>query len=381
MTHRSSLSLVIPCLNEAQTLPAVLTRIQEVRTAALADRTTEVIVVDNGSTDGSDRIASEHGARVIPCSIRGYGAALREGIRVAQGEFVVYADADNTYDFRETPKLVTALDNDADLVLGSRLSGTIFPGAMPALHRYVGTPFLSFLINLLYGHGRHQRITDCNSGFRGVRRTAFLDWDVRSTGMEFASEMLVKALTQNARIVEVPISLAPDTRDRTPHLKTWRDGMRHLLQILLGSPAFFSTIGTTIFSISWTLTLLSLFAGPRMVGPVSILGLHTMMFALLGTIVGLTIWATGLFLAARHPKPAGLYDRVLRLREDILFWASIALGIVFFGALFWILGDWMQQGFRSLALERQTLALITVASNSLLLLSQVVAAHMIKRAG
>lgn len=382
-----SISFVIPCLNEQATLPLVLDTVNHVSTTALGDREIEVVVSDNGSTDDSVNIALAHGARVVRCAERGYGAALRCGIRHARHAVIVFADADNTYDFSETPRLVAELEaNDRDLVIGSRLGGNIRPGAMPVLHRRLGTPVLNFFINLLYAHGG-TKVTDCNSGFRCFKRDAFRRWAVESTGMEFASEMLVKALKAGARIAHVPITLRPDRRERVPHLRTWRDGMRHLLQIFLGSPEFFATLGLTLLAASWLVLMISLWAGPFRLGFASIGGLHSMMFALLGSCFGLQMWGLGLVLAARTGVGGrlrtGLGRRLLRrilgLREDHLFWWSLVFALASIAMFLHVVLRWAANGFMFLTLEKETLAAAAFGANGLLIVTHVITAHMLKR--
>jgi|GEM_PF-342975 len=238
-------SVVIPCLNEARTLDSV---IRDAREAFLrSEYSAEVIVADNGSSDGSQDIARRAGARVVHVETRGYGAALQGGFSAAAGRILVFADADQTYDLTEAPALVSRLETEqADMAVGSRIRGVIEPGAMPWLHRFLGTPVLTGLINRLYS----ARLTDCNSGFRAFPKDRLPLWNPRATGMEFASELLTNALKHGARIVEEPIRLRKDTRDREPHLKTWRDGMRHLLLILAGAPRFFYTAGCFFLWIS-----------------------------------------------------------------------------------------------------------------------------------
>lgn len=374
----NSVSFVVPCLNEEHTLPLVLEKIRGVCTKELSRRMTEIIVSDNGSTDRSREIAREYGARVVECRERGYGAALQFGIRNAVHDIIVFADADNTYDFRESPRLVEELERGYDLIIGSRLKGNVHAGAMPFLHRYVGTPVLNLLLNSLYSRGR-TKISDCNSGFRCFRRDSFLAWNVKSLGMEFASEMLVRALKSGARISEVPISLFPDSRDRTPHLKRWRDGMRHLLQILLESPNIFHHVGSLIYMMSWLTIIVGVVAGPVQLGGVSVFGIHTMMFGLLGSLFGLGIWGIGLFLAARQETSVRAYRYVLGMAEDRVFWYSVVfvgISVALFG---WIAIEWARHGFRELGLEKETLALIAFGSNGISLVSSVITGHLIKR--
>src|SRR5439155_4509397 len=240
-SHEPGVTVVIPCLNEHLTIAEAVVQAK----AAFANwpEGVEVVVADNGSTDGSAELARAMGARVVAALERGYGAALQTGFAAARTAYIVYADADLTYDFSEGPRLVTALrDSKADMVVGTRLQGHIEPGAMPGLHRYLGTPILTAMINLLFG----SKLTDCNSGFRAFRRDRLTAWNVSSPGMEFASELLVNALCAGAKIVEVPITLRCDQRNRQPHLQTWRDGMRHLLTILARAPWLFLHGGLAI---------------------------------------------------------------------------------------------------------------------------------------
>jgi glycosyltransferase involved in cell wall biosynthesis len=192
----------------------------------------EVVVADNGSTDGSQRLAEDAGARVVPVSEKGYGNALMGGILAARGEYVIMGDADDSYDFSNLMPFVTELRNGADLVMGNRFKGGIAPGAMPPLHRYLGNPVLSFAGRLFFP----SRVGDFHCGLRGFRRESAIALGLQATGMEFASEMVVKATLANQQITEVPTTLAKDGRSRPPHLNTWRDGWRHLRFLLLFCP-------------------------------------------------------------------------------------------------------------------------------------------------
>ena len=375
---KKSVSFVVPCLNEQETLPDVLTKIKKVCLAEFEARQTEVIVCDNGSTDNSVKIAQEYGAKVVHCAEKGYGAALLSGIENATGEIVVFADADNTYDFLETPLLIRELEKGFDLVIGSRLEGNIHPGAMPFLHRHLGTPILNFFINLLYARGTN-KITDCNSGFRCFKRDSFLPWGIKSKGMEFASEMLVKALKSNARISHVAISLYPDAGKRAPHLKRWRDGMRHMLQIFLDSPKFFFAAGFAVFCISWLVLVTGLCFGPVSIGFASIFGLHSMMFGLLGSFFGIIIWAVGLFLAVKIETDIKTYRYLINLSEDKLFWCSVILVLVSFALFLAIVIYWVIRGFHFIAIEKETMVIVTFASNGMLLVFNVVTVHLLKR--
>jgi glycosyltransferase involved in cell wall biosynthesis len=219
-------SVVLPCLDEARTLERCIVTARH----ALAEMraTGEIIVADNGSTDASVEIAGRDGARVVHVLPKGYGAALQAGIAAARGVWVVIGDADDSYDLGHLPRLIEELSRGYDLVIGNRFAGGIQPGAMPALHRYVGNPVLSGIARALFGCP----CGDVHSGLRAFSRDAILKLDLRTTGMEFASEMVVKATVRGLRIAEVPTTLVPDGRGRPSHLRTWRDGWRHL-QFLL----------------------------------------------------------------------------------------------------------------------------------------------------
>lgn len=282
-------SVVMPCLNEARTVG----RCVDKAIAALKDLGVhaEVVVADNGSTDGSQEIAREHGARVVSVSRRGYGHALREGIGAARGRFIIMGDADDSYDFTALEPFVAQLRAGYDLVMGNRFKGGIRPGAMPWHHRYIGNPVLTGILNLLF----RSPIGDAHCGLRGFRKDSCSKLRLAAPGMEFASEMVVKASLGRQKITEVPIVLHPDGRDRPPHLRSFRDGWRHLKFMLLCTPTFLFIVPGLI------LTLLGLAATPIVImagmgaytgplGPnfmytaslVSISGFHLLVFGLLG---------------------------------------------------------------------------------------------------
>jgi glycosyltransferase involved in cell wall biosynthesis len=223
-------SFVLPCLNEAKTIEACIREIQ----ACIAEHrlAAEIVVADNGSSDGSDRLAAAAGARVIHVPQRGYGSALMAGFEAARGRFLVMGDADLSYDFREAPRLLEKLRAGADLAMGSRFAGRIEPGAMPFLHRYLGNPVLSFAGRRIF----RVPVSDFHCGLRALTREAYQAMRLRTTGMEFASEIVVKAGVRRLRIAEAPVTLRPDGRGRPPHLRTWRDGWRHLRFLLTLSP-------------------------------------------------------------------------------------------------------------------------------------------------
>jgi glycosyltransferase involved in cell wall biosynthesis len=225
------LTIVIPCLNEAATLPAVVEKgLSAIRRLGLRG---EVLVSDNGSTDGSPQLAERLGARVVHAPARGYGNALRYGMANARGRWLIMGDADDTYHFGEIDPFIAELRAGADFVMGTRLPpGRMMPGANPPLNRYLGTPVLTFVLNRLFG----TRIHDTNCGMRALTRACFDRLELQAEGMEFASEMVIKAGLHAVRMAEVPVTLYPDRRDRRPHLRRWRDGWRHLEFMLLHAP-------------------------------------------------------------------------------------------------------------------------------------------------
>ena len=220
------ISVILPCLNEEESLPFVLEQIRE--TLSALPHTFEIIVADNNSTDGSVQIAEKYGARIIHVSKKGYGSTLSAGIRAAQGNYIIFADADGSYDFTYIPTCLTYLMEGYDMVSGSRLRGTIEQDAMPPLHRYIGTPLLTFLINTFFG----TNITDSNSGLKGLTKKVATQMIFKSEGMEFISEIVLQAALHKFTIKEFPIHFYKDKRTRKPHLRTWRDGLRNLSLIL-----------------------------------------------------------------------------------------------------------------------------------------------------
>jgi glycosyltransferase involved in cell wall biosynthesis len=273
------LTVVMPCLNEAETLAVCVDKAM----AALRDNgiAGEVVVADNGSTDGSQQIALEHGARVVPVPVRGYGAALNAGILAAQGKYVLMADADDSYNFAHIPRFLGALRNGADLVMGNRFAGGIMPGAMPFLHKYLGNPVLSWMGRTLF----HTPVGDFHCGMRAFSKSSYESLALRTTGMEFASEMVVKASLQKQNIVEVPTTLKKDGRSRPPHLKTWRDGWRHFRFLLMYSPRWlFLFPGITLMLGGFGL-MAWLLPAERPLGHVN-LGVDTLAYAAAAILLG-----------------------------------------------------------------------------------------------
>jgi glycosyltransferase involved in cell wall biosynthesis len=265
-------SVVMPCLNEAETLTACIRKAHDaIEKGGLS---AEIIVADNGSTDGSPVVARELGARVVPVARKGYGSALIGGIDAARGSLVVIGDADDSYDFTAIGPLVDRLREGYDLVVGNRFLGGIEPGAMPWLHRWIGNPVLTLISRLFF----HTPVGDMHCGLRAFRKDAYDSMRLRATGMEFASEMVIKASLKGMRIAEVPVTLRPDGRSRPPHLRTWRDGWRHLRFMLLFSPRWlFLYPGLALFAVGVILSSV-LITGPLRVGGVT-LDIHTLLVA------------------------------------------------------------------------------------------------------
>jgi len=341
------LTIVLPCLNEARTVAACVRKAIEVcREAGLS---AEVLVADNGSTDGSQQLSREAGARVVDVPERGYGSALRAGIAAARGPLIVMGDSDDSYEFRDIPAFVARLRLGDDLVMGSRFRGGIEPGAMPFLHRWLGNPVLTWVLNLFFGAG----ISDAHCGMRGFSRAAIEKLDLRSSGMEFASEMIVRAAQEKLRIGEVPTTLRKDGRDRKPHLNTWSDGWRHLRFLLLFSPLWlFLVPGLVLGGFGLLLTTLVALTS------LSILGhrLNTH-FALLGSalaIIGLQISTLGLYAKAvfvldRIGRSEAMQRFLERFRLETALLAGGALVLLGVGIDGFILRSWI--GTRGGALE------------------------------
>ena len=348
-------SVVIPCLNEANSLAFCVDKaVKAMRKAGLAG---EVVVADNGSTDGSVEIAEQHGARVIRVAERGYGAALKAGIAATRGPFIIMGDADDSYDFTEVPRFVEKLREGFDVVMGNRFRGGIQPGAMPSLHKYFGNPGLTALLNLLF----HVGIGDSYCGMRGFTRALYDRLDVRSAGMEFALEMIIKSAQIGARITEIPIILWPDKRGRAPHLRSFRDGWRSLRFMLLYAPnwLFFlpgsSLIAAGLAIVFWLLP------GPRIVTPRVTLDIHTMIFGVIFTLLGMQILSIGAF--AKVFSYAERFDRGNVSLKRVLRRVTLESGLLLGGALLlagfagcaWITWQWAASGFGPLYAVRQVL--------------------------
>src|SRR5262245_32838053 len=273
------LSVVMPCLNEAETLPGCVEKARRFLEENGIDG--EIVVADNGSTDGSRAIAERLPVRLVTAEQRGYGSALMEGVLAARGRFIVLGDADGSYDFSALTPFVAKLREGYDLVMGNRFKGGIKPGAMPALHRYLGNPVLSAIGRLLF----RSPCGDFHCGLRAFSRDAALRMNLQTSGMEFASEMVLKATLLDMRIAEVPIVPWPDGRGRPSHLRSWRDGWRHLRFMLLYSPEWlFLYPGLVLMAIGLAFGVW-LLPGPRRVGT-AVLDVHTLLYAAIMAMLG-----------------------------------------------------------------------------------------------
>ncbi|MDB5589158.1 MAG: glycosyltransferase family 2 protein [Devosia sp.] len=347
MSDALELTILMPCLNEAETLAACIAKARSFLTrAGIAG---EIVIADNGSTDGSQAIATASGARLIAVPEKGYGAALAGGIDAARGRFVIMADADDSYDFANLDLFVAALRDGADLVMGNRFAGGIAPGAMPWHHRQIGNPALSFVGRLFF----HTPVNDFHCGLRGFSRAAILALNLRTTGMEFASEMVVKATLANLDVREVPTTLSKDGRSRAPHLRSFRDGWRHLRFLLLFSPRWLFLYPGMVLLLIGLVGGAALLPGPMHIGGV-VLGIHTFLVAALCVIVGVQSIAFAIIgrrFASRYGfiPPSDTYDRILEAitLERILLLSAILMltGVV---ALGWGLSEWAQRGFGDL---------------------------------
>ena len=299
-------SIVMPCLNEAETLATCIGKAQLAIERGRLDA--EIIVADNGSTDGSQLIARELRARVVDVPRTGYGSALLGGITAARGKFVVMGDADDSYDFTAIAPLVEKLRGGDDLVMGNRFRGGIDEGAMTWSHRWVGNPLLTRLSRLFF----HTPVGDMHCGLRAFRKDAIDSLRLRATGMEFASEMVIKASLRRMKIAEVPVTLSPDGRSRPPHLRTWRDGWRHLRFMLLFSPRWLFLYPGLALLGGGALAGAILETGPKHLGSVN-LDIHTLLLAGFACLIGfqLVVFAvfTKVFAMERgfHPRTASYY--------------------------------------------------------------------------
>ncbi len=322
------LSIVMPCLNEAETLEQCIHKAR--RSLQEGQIVGEIIVADNGSTDGSQAITERNGVRLVSVARKGYGAALQAGIAASHGKYVIMADSDNSYDLAHIQPFIEKLRAGYQFVSGTRINGQIMPGAMPWLHRWVGNPALTGLGNLLFG----TRLSDYHCGMRGFDRAAVESLNLCTPGMEFATEMIAKAALHKMSIVEVPITYHPDGRSRLPHLRTWQDGWRHLRFMLLLSPAWVFLYPGLALVILGTLGTILLLPGTLFIGQIG-LDVHTLLVSGIALIIGvqiLTFWLCARLFASTIgllPLPRALFP--------IVKGAPLGTGLVLGGLLF-ILG-------------------------------------------
>ncbi len=350
MNEQYELTILMPCLNEAETLAACINKANTYLKESGVHG--EVVVADNGSTDGSQKIAEEHGARVVNVPEKGYGAALIGGCNGARGKYGLMGDADDSYDFLHLAPFVEKLREGYDLVMGNRFKGGIEPGAMPPLHRYLGNPVLSFIARLFFPC----KIGDYHCGLRGYNRESILKLGLVTTGMEYASEMVVKATLNHLKIAEVPTTLKKDGRSHAPHLRSWSDGWRHLKFLLMHSPNWlFMYPGLILFFLGLALTVV-LSLGNIQIGSVG-LGVHTLMYAAAAMMVGFNLVMFSLFVRS-YASVTGFIPTESRLDKWLeetstekgvllgifLFLAGIAVTIVAFCI-------WGKTGFGGLSPE------------------------------
>jgi hypothetical protein len=355
------LTIVMPCLNEAETVATCVGKAMGFLAESGIDG--EVIVADNGSTDGSQRLATGAGARVVAIKDKGYGNALMGGIAAARGKYVIMGDADDSYDFTSLMPFVTELRKGYDLVMGNRFKGGIEPGAMPKLHKYLGNPVLSFIGRLFFPSA----IGDFHCGLRGFSKEGALALGLQATGMEFASEMVVKATLWGQKITEVPTTLKKDGRSRPPHLRSWRDGWRHLRFLLLFSPRWlFFVPGLALF-------VLGLIAGAVIeAGPVSIgsvtFDVDTLVAASAMVVIGfqgVLFWLfTRVYAGAEGflPNEPGVQRLLGRLSLERGLLLGLAIGLAGLGGLIFSIVNWGGSGFHNLNYEHALRSVIPSAT-------------------
>jgi glycosyltransferase involved in cell wall biosynthesis len=333
------LTILMPCLNEAETVGICVDKALAFLRRAGVDG--EVLIADNGSSDGSLAVAESRGARVVPVRERGYGAALSGGIASARGRYIVMGDADDSYDFSRLDGFLDELRNGADLVMGNRFKGGIRPRAMPALHRWLGNPLLSYIGRRLF----RIQVNDFHCGLRGANTQSIRALNLRTPGMEFASEMVVRAALEDLKVVEVPTSLWPDGRSRPPHLRTWRDGWRHLKFLLTYSPRWlFLYPGIGFLALGLIITAL-LFPGPLRLGEISLEN-KTFMAGCLCLLVGVQSIAFSLLVRRyasrqgylpRHRRYANFLDRLTMERLAVV---ALILFLIGAGGVAWCFFKW-----------------------------------------
>lgn len=341
------LTILMPCLNEAETLAICIEKaLGFLRRSGISG---EVLIADNGSSDGSQEIAARLGARVTHVPEKGYGAALIAGIAAARGRYVIMGDSDDSYDFSVLDPFIAKLRDGFDLVMGNRFKGGIAPGAMPPLHRYLGNPVLSTIGRIFFA----SPIRDFHCGLRGFSRDAMAALELRAPGMEFASEMVVKATMRGLRIAEVPTTLSPDGRSRPPHLRSWRDGWRHLRFLLIFCPRWlFFYPGALLFALG-ALVMALLLPGPVSLGAVT-LDVHSLLYASGAVVMGFQAMQFWVF-ARLYGAVTGLLPEAERLNRALSRF-GLEAALLLAGAIFllglalggWSLAQWGARDFGTL---------------------------------
>jgi glycosyltransferase involved in cell wall biosynthesis len=364
------LTVVMPCLNEAETVARCVAK--AVRFIADNGISGEVVVADNGSTDGSQQLAEQAGARVVQVKDKGYGNALMGGIVAARGKYVIMGDSDDSYDFSNLMPFVTELRGGADLVMGNRFKGGIEPGAMPTKHRYLGNPVLSFIGRLFF----HSPIGDFHCGLRGFSRESALRLGLQATGMEFASEMVVKATLAHQKITEVPTTLSKDGRSHPPHLRSWRDGWRHLRFLLLFSPRWLFFLPGLVLFLAGLVIGAVIAAGPLKIGGVTF-DVDTLVAASAMVVIGFQAVLFWLFTQVyagsegflpEEPKVQRLLGN-LSLERGLLLGAAI--GMAGLAGLIFSLTYWQANKFGQLNYEH-ALRLMVPSVTALVVSCQVI---------
>ena len=350
MSEQYELTILMPCLNEAETLAVCIGKAKKYLEESGVNG--EILIADNGSTDGSQQIARDNGARVVNVPEKGYGAALIGGCNGALGKYVIMGDADDSYDFLHLGPFVEKLREGYDLVMGNRFKGGIEPGAMPPLHRYLGNPVLSFIARLFFPC----KIGDYHCGLRGYNRESILKLGLVTTGMEYASEMVVKSTLNHLKIAEVPTTLKKDGRSHAPHLRSWSDGWRHLKFLLMHSPNWlFMYSGLILFLLGLVLTVI-LSLGNIRIGSVG-LGVHTLMYSAAAMMVGFNLVMFSLFVRS-YASVTGFIpteSKLDRWLEDISTERGVVIGLLLFfaGIIITIIAFciWGNTGFGGLSPE------------------------------
>ncbi len=364
------LTIVMPCLNEAETLASCIKKAQ--RWLSRNHVSGEIIIADNGSSDGSQTVATVMGARVVHVAEKGYGNALRGGIIAARGKYVIMADADDSYNFSNLSPFLEKLRAGYDLVMGNRFAGGIKPGAMPLLHKYLGNPVLTGIGRLFF----RSPCGDFHCGLRGFSRAAVMKLDLRTSGMEFASEMVVKSTLNKLRIIEVPTTLSPDGRSREPHLRSWSDGWRHLRFLLLYSPRWLFLYPGALLMLAGLATGGWLLPGPQSVGHVTF-DIHTLLYSAAAIVTGFQAVNFAVFT-----KIFGVTEGLLppdpkleKAFKCVTLESGLIIGITLFlsGLLLSIyaLGDWGAHSFGSLD-PTKVLRLVIPAVTAMILGSEIV---------